>query len=264
MNEIIGLLPAAGRGSRLGPIPCSKEIMPLGFQRVQTSNGEEWQPVTTIATHLHSFKLAGVKQVALIVSKSKCDLMYYLGSGERYGLPIAYFFQENLSGMPIALDLPYLWLKQATVLFSMPDTVITPGEILRELVQCHRRRSADVTLGLFPTDAPEKFGMVELDANGHVIGFIDKPAHSDLKLMWGCAAWSPRFTNFLHDFTARLPATGNESVLSDVFQAALNNGLEICAKLFPTGRYHDIGLPESFQTAVYDFALRQAAIVQER
>ncbi len=62
MSELIGLLPAAGRGSRLGPIPCSKEIMPLGFQAQTTPDGTIWQPVTAIETHLRALKLAGARR----------------------------------------------------------------------------------------------------------------------------------------------------------------------------------------------------------
>ncbi|MFQ5399220.1 MAG: NDP-sugar synthase [Anaerolineae bacterium] len=261
MNKLVGLLPAAGRGSRLGVIPCSKEIMPLGFRShvPQDENGEVWHPVTTIEIHLRAFRAAGVERAAIIIGRSKSDIMRYLGRGRRYGLHLAYFYQERLRGMPFALDIPYSWIGQSTVLFSMPDTLITPYTSMQQLLKQHRYRHSDVTLGLFSTGTPERFGMVALEEDGRVVNFIDKPTSTtNLKYMWGYAAWSPRFTQFMHEYLLDLPPESPECVLSDVFMAALHHGLRIQPFLFEESRYHDIGTPESFQAAVYEMALQQA------
>ncbi|WP_420629796.1 nucleotidyltransferase family protein [Candidatus Leptofilum sp.] len=257
MNERIGLLPAAGRGSRLGPIPCSKEIMPLGFQS-PTSKEADWIPVTTIERHLQAFSLAQVQQVGIIVGNTKWDIVSYLGNGKRLNLSLAYFFQESLNGMPFALDLTYSWIKEATILFSMPDTLITPIDAMTKLVEHHETTKADVTLGLFETDTPKKFGMVELNDKREIIGFVDKPEKTDLSLMWGCAAWSPVFTRFMHQYLKDINLPGKEIVLSDLFLAALDKGLTF-EPLLVEGQYHDIGTPDSFQAAVYDLARQQIA-----
>ncbi len=255
----IGLLPAAGLGSRLGPIPCSKEIMPLGFRSAARPDGTvDWQPVTAIETHLEALRLAGAERAGIIISGAKPDIMRYLGHGERYGLPLVYLFQEQMRGMPFALDLAAPWLGEATVLFAMPDTLITPPDTMARLAGAHEAAAADVTLGLFATTTPQKFGMVVFDDAGHVAAFVDKPTSTDLTQMWGCAAWSGRFTSFMSRFLRQLPAGSAECVLSDVFQAALQAGLSFAAYARPGGHYHDIGTPASFQAAVYELALQQA------
>jgi glucose-1-phosphate thymidylyltransferase len=256
MRNLIGLFPAAGRGSRLGTIPCSKEIMPLGFQTSVTEDSN-WYPVTAIERHLHAFSLAQVERVGIIVGSTKWDIVRYLGNGERVNIPIAYFFQEQLYGMPFALDLAYLWVKDATVLFSMPDTLIAPLDAMAKLVAHHESKKADVTLGLFKTETPQKFGMVELDDVGKIVNFIDKPVKTDLTLMWGCAAWSPKFTRFIHQYLAKISIPRREVVLSDLFLAALAAGQVFEPFQIDNGHYHDIGTPESFQTAVYDLARQQ-------
>ena len=38
-REIIGVIPAAGRATRLGPLPCSKELFPVGFQNTDGNAG---------------------------------------------------------------------------------------------------------------------------------------------------------------------------------------------------------------------------------
>jgi glucose-1-phosphate thymidylyltransferase len=258
MPEIVGLLPAAGMGSRLGAIPCSKEIMPLGFQEQPTAGGMRQRPITTIETHLRALQLAGVARAVIAIGESKHDIVRYLGNGERYSLSIAYVYQQLLRGMPFALDLAAPWIGDATTLFAMPDTLITPVETAARLVQHHHYYSADLTLGLFPTNTPHKFGMVELDSDRHVVNLIDKPAQTDLLFMWGLAVWEPRFTRFMSSFLAQSQPHNSELVLNTVFLSAMHSGLSIQAHILDGSHYADIGTPEDFQAVVSGLALRQA------
>ncbi len=262
MKELVGLLPAAGRGSRLGAIPCSKEIMPLGFQLDAFAEDKQWRPITAIETHLHALKLAGVERVVIIVSESKHDIVRYIGNGERYGLSVAYLYQQQLSGMPFALDLAAAWLHNATTLFSMPDTLVEPVNISTRLVQHHQQSQADVTLGLFETTTPHKFGMVRFDQDGNAVAFVDKPRQTDLSYMWGLAVWSPAFRQFMSRFLVQRRTATSEVVLSDVFQAALDYGLRIQTLVLEHAHYHDIGTPEDFQAVVYQLAVRRSTALK--
>lgn len=254
----MGLLPAAGQGSRLGPIPCSKEIMPLGFQMQATPSGPRWQPVTALETHLHALQLAGATRAALIIRDIKYDIVRYIGDGATYGLAISYLYQHQPRGMPFALDLAAPWIGTAHTLFSMPDTLLTPPDTSARVAATHRDQQPDVTLGLFPTTTPHKFGMVAFDAAGQICGFVDKPTQTNLHLMWGLAAWSPRFTHFLAAYLQDLLPSDRECVLSDVFAAALAADLSFTGVVLEQARYRDIGTPEDFQLVVYELAHEQA------
>ncbi|WP_129629195.1 nucleotidyltransferase family protein [Candidatus Oscillochloris fontis] len=256
MNDLIGLLPAAGRGSRLGPIPCSKEIMPLGFRPTQTTS-LAWHPVTAMELHLHALRQAGARRAVVIISESKADIVRYIGDGSRYGVAVAYVYQQQLQGLPFALSLARDWIGSSTTLFSMPDTLITPPETMARVSAFHQRHGVDVTLGLFSTTTPHKFGMVEQDDQGRLVYFIEKPAQSNLHLMWGMAAWSPRFTEFLTAHLADQPPQDTEYVMSGVFNAALKAGLTIQGIPLLEAHYHDIGTPEDFQSGVLRLALEQ-------
>jgi glucose-1-phosphate thymidylyltransferase len=259
VSDLIGLLPAAGRGSRLGVIPCSKEIMPLGFQLQDGAAPGRWQPVTAIETHLQGLRLAGAERAVVIVSESKADIMRYIGDGQRYGLSIGYLYQQRLSGMPFALDLAAPWVGAATTVFAMPDTILTPSDTIARLVRQHRSQAADVTLGLFETSTPHKFGMVDLAEDGSIRRFVDKPAQTNLNMMWGLAVWSPAFTQYMRAYLGSVARVDSEIVLSDVFQAALDDGLTFQGMCIAGARYQDIGTPEDFQTVVYELAGRQAS-----
>ncbi|MEZ5740571.1 MAG: hypothetical protein R3E68_14700 [Burkholderiaceae bacterium] len=41
----------------------------------------------------------------IILGPGKNDIMEYLGGGQRFGMDLSYVFQEELRGMPFALDL---------------------------------------------------------------------------------------------------------------------------------------------------------------
>ncbi len=260
MSELIGILPAAGRGSRLGPIPSSKEVMPLGFDPdhpVAEGQGG-WRPFTTIESHLDGFKRAGIQKVVIILGSNKQDIMEYLGGGARYGLSISYLFQEELRGMPFALNLAHPWASNATTVFTMPDTLIEPNDATARLLHSHQGAGADLSLGLFETNNPAKFGMVELDADNRIIRFDDKPKQTSLHLMWGLAVWSPVFAEFMNERLAKIARGGNETVLSDIFAGALEAGLHVQGVELRGATYNDIGTPEEFQLVVRKLALRAA------
>ena len=256
MTELIGVLPAAGRGSRLGPIPCSKEVMPLGFQPSDHAP-VAWRPVTAIETNLIALHLAGARRVVTIISETKADVVRYVGDGRRYDLDVAYVYQQQLRGMPFALNLARPWVGQATTIFAMPDTLITPIDTMARLAADHQRHGAEVTLGLFTTNTPHRFGMVALDAHGRVVRSEEKPKQSDMTLMWGLAAWSPRFADFLATYLAEYQDHDQEALLGSVFRAALEMGFLIRGLVLEGASYHDIGTPGDFQSAVRGLALGQ-------
>ena len=158
--------------------------------------------------------------------------------------------------MPFALDLAHVWSADATTVFTMPDTLVEPLNSTARLLQSHLHAGADLTLGLFETDNPSKFGMVETDADGRVLSFVDKPRTTDLRLMWGLAVWSPVFANFMHDRLGAIPENAKETVLSDIFEMALHAGMHVQGVELNGAVYNDIGTPEEFQRVVHKLAAR--------
>jgi glucose-1-phosphate thymidylyltransferase len=158
--------------------------------------------------------------------------------------------------MPYALDLVPPWLKgYEIVLMGMPDTIFEPRNAFKRLLAAHQAWDADLTLGLFKTESPQKFGMIGLDAHYNVVEHVDKPHTTHLKWLWGIACWGPRFTTLLHEVLetqgpdiAKL--NGREVVLGDIFDVALRSGLHVKGLPFEDGRYIDIGTYEDLQQAV--------------
>jgi glucose-1-phosphate thymidylyltransferase len=238
MEKLIGLIPAAGQARRLTPLPCSKELIPVGF--FKDAQGLHPKPVGIYL--LERLTEAGIRQAFMIVSKEKSDIQRYYGNGDEFGISIAYLIQENPKGMPNALDLAYSWTKGATVVFGMPDTIFNPHDAFVKLLENHFQKKADVTLGLFPTQKPERFGMVSYAGEDQFIFTIDKPKISSLRFMWGMGCWSYKFTEFLHQYLNQKESIPEkEVVLGDIFQAAHEAGILIKVVPFLQGEYVDIG-----------------------
>jgi glucose-1-phosphate thymidylyltransferase len=254
MAGLVGLVPAAGQASRLAPLTCSKEIFPVGFRDAPTGSGTEPKPKPIALYVMESMAQAGAERVMLIVSRDKWDIPRYFGGGSEFGMRLSYLVQEGLAGMPFALDTARPWLRDETVLFGMPDTIFEPRDAFRQMLAEHRRTGACVTLGLFPTAKPERFGMVAFDSARRLLYTIDKPAQSDLEYMWGIGCWEPGFTEFMGAYLQTHERPAKEIVLADIFQAALQARFDMRVVPFAAGEYVDIGTPADLAQAVRRFA----------
>ena len=238
-TELIGLVPAAGKGLRLG-LPYPKELYPI----IQDNR---YKPV---AQHvIENLVAAGARHVVMVVNETKHQLIGYFGSGKRFDCHLSYVFQEHVTagikasgGLAEALDAAYHLTRGKDVLFGMADTIVQPVEAFRSAFagDCS---GADVVLGLFDTDHPEKFGMVQLDARRRVERVIDKPERTGLRTMWGFILWRPRFGEFLHEQLTRSVGIDFAGVLN----AAIDEGLMVMGAHVEGGVYIDVGTYEEIQ-----------------
>lgn len=255
---IVGLIPAAGRGKRLAPLPFPKELYPIGYQKFEQGGKLQIRPKVISQYLVEHLINAGAKKIIIVLGPGKSDIMEYYGDGNRFGVEIAYAFQGEAGGMPFALNLAYPWLtEEDEILFGMSDTIIEPVNAFKNLYQTHKAKGADLTLGLFATAQFNKFGMVELDqSQSKILHTIDKPAQSDLKYMWGNAAWNFRFGKFLKDFLKDKDGKETEVVFGDVINAAIKANLKVCGHLQESGNYIDVGTVEDLDRALKLFHLK--------
>ena len=78
--------------------------------------------------------------------------------------------------------------------------------------------------------------MVRLDG-ARVLEIVDNPKLTDLKLMWGCILWRPRFTEFLHHAIQQRQLTD----FAEIMNEAILSGLRFRGVLIPSGNYIDLG-----------------------
>ena len=179
---IIGLIPAAGKGSRLSPLPFSKELYPIGYQDLEIDGVLKKRPKVVSQYLINHMVEAGAEKIFITLGPSKNDIMEYFGSGSKHGVEIVYNFRSEAKDMPFALDLSHSFIgKDDIVIFGMSDTIIEPEGSFCPLMETHQKANADLTLGLFRTQNPSKFGMVDINnSNYEVKTTIDKPKETDL------------------------------------------------------------------------------------
>lgn len=263
--KAVALIPAAGHGTRLSPLPMSKELFPIGF--TEKIAGSERSTYPKVACHylLDGLRAAGITEGFFILRPPKWDIPNYFGDGSAFGMRLAYLTVHVPFGVPFSLDQAYPFIKQSIVALGFPDILVSPEGAYRTLWSRLVEGNADVVLGLFPTDEPDKVGVVDLDSDGRVVGIYEKSNLMHLPYMWAIAVWRPSFTNFLHELVElqlktligvqpihnldELPAY-RELPIGDVMHSAIRNGMRIEAEVFPGGHYIDIGTPENLIKAI--------------
>ena len=237
-EELIGLVPAAGKGVRLG-LPYPKELYPV-------IRDNHYKPIAQFV--LNNLTTAGLRHVVFVINETKHQLIGYFGNGERFGCNISYVVQEandgpgasTSPGLAHALDSAYHLTRGKTVFFGMADTIMQPKEEVFKRAYESVPADTDVILALFTTERPEKFGMVRLAEDRRVIEIVDKPRKTELTEMWGCIIWRPRFTDYLHDCVTRQGISDFARIMND----AMSGGMAFRGVHMQGGTYIDLGTYE--------------------
>lgn len=251
LNKLVGIIPAAGSGTRLFPYNAGKELLPVGSQHITVNSKIEERPKIVSQYIIEAMAKAGVKHIIIVTHPAKHSLMGLHLDGSQYGVHISYIVQHPPS-MAHSIDLAYEWIKSSTVVMGMPDTIVAPNNAIEQLVKYHREGTTELSLGLFPTNNPRKFGMVKTDRDSNIIYHEDKPTLTDATTMWGLAAWEPSFTQTLHKSLQQPWQSDKEMALGDVFDIMLAQG-KTC-KAFPIfdGKYYDIGTYDDYKRAILE------------
>ena len=263
---VVALVPAAGSAKRIAPLPCSKELFPIGFQRDDTA-----EPQAKVVSQylLEKFRIAGITRAFLILRSGKWDIPAYYGDGAMVGIALAYLVVGETRGPPDTLDGAYAFVRERTIAFGFPDMLFGPDDVFARLLRRLEETNADVVLGLYPAHNCRLMDMVDVTDDGVVRSIVLKPERTDLRYAWICAVWAPAFTELMHDFVAneRKAADRRQTTYADVdaqgdlpfgmvIKTALHSGLRVWGVTFPEESYIDIGTPADLVRAAAACRLR--------
>ena len=170
-----GIIPAAGRGSRIQPLAFSKELLPVGSR---IAEGME-RPCAVSEFLVERMVKAGADKLCFVISPGKSDILEYFGA--EYGsAAIAYAVQDNAAGLCDAVfhATPFVRADEP-VLVGLPDTVWFPDDALAALPD-------DVlSFLLFPVERPEFFDAVVMDSDNRVREIQVKQKDAASNWIWG-------------------------------------------------------------------------------
>jgi len=170
-----GIVPAAGRGSRIQPLAFSKELLPVGSR---TDTGIE-RPCAVSEYLLERMILGGADKICFVISPGKSDIMQYFGAS--FGsTPIVYVVQPQPAGLCDAVFRADPVINgDDHVVVGLPDTVWFPETGLAALPD-------DVlSFLLFPVERPEFFDAVVLDGDDRVQEIQVKQRDAASNWIWG-------------------------------------------------------------------------------
>ena len=247
-REIIGVIPAGGLATRLGPLPCSKEIYPLTL-----GESREGRPKAICNFLLEKMRLAGVTKAYIIVREGKWDIPAYLRDGKMLGMNIAYLVMDVPFGVPFTIDQAFPFVQEANIAFGFPDIFIETNDVFTKPSARLAYNDCDVVLALFPSNRPDKADMVDFGADGKIKDIIIKQSQSNLPFTWGAAVWTPVFTRFMHSYVATEAGSRaenqNELFIGEVVRAAIIEGLRVETVQVSDKPFLDIGTPEDLLRA---------------
>lgn len=241
-EQMVGLIPAAGKARRLGSLPMSKELYPAGYNEMQ-------QPKAVLSYLMDAFTTGGIHRCHIVIRAEKTDIPSYLKSGKQHGMHISYNITEDPRGVPFTIDEAFPFIAQNVVAFGFPDILFTPKEAFRIMQsQIIKDHAADLILGVFPVEDAGKWDMVAFDKSRTVQDIIIKDPAADLRYAWINAMWKPAFSKFLHNYVSTKGADFQREIfIGEVIRAAISQGLKVEAIPFDEGRCLDIGTLEGIK-----------------
>jgi glucose-1-phosphate thymidylyltransferase len=268
-EEIVGLIPAGGQATRLSPLPCSKELVPIGWQADEMG---KMSPKVVSHFLLDKYKKAGIRKTYFILRKGKWDIPQYYGDGAMVDMDLAYLIMNLPHGHPFTLDQAFPFIKNNLVAFGYPDVLFEPEDAFSHLIRKQAETKASVVLGIFPIRPDQRWKDILSFGENRKIQTIalSEPSAADQRVGWSIALWTPEFSLFMHKFLLetvkqnRFTASdGKEYTMNHVLQAALDKGLSMEAVVFDSGFVLVVGTPVDLFAAKRE-QLASAKIAMEK
>lgn len=240
---MIGLFPAAGKGTRLGlPAGQSKEVLEISPGR---HAGD---------CLLQAYADAGLDAAVVLHREGKEDIAEHYQGHPIDGLPIRYLKVGSTPSTLHTLQAALENIPREAVALGFPDIQFNAPDAFVQLRRALENSTAEIVLGLFSTDRPDKVDMVDCDDNGTVRAIVIKPETTELKYSWVLAVWRPRFTEWLRDNLETLKQSHpGELFVGHALQAVMAEGWEVQSLTFENAKLLDIGTHDDLERAAHFF-----------
>ena len=161
-----GIILAGGAGTRLHPITMSlsKQLLPV-YDKPMI-----YYPLATLMS-------AGIREFLIITTpRDQVAFRDLLGGGEKWGVQFAYAVQAEPNGIAQALIIAEAFLAGAPSALILGDNIFYGANLSELLLSASGRVKGATVFGYYVHD-PERYGVVQFDAQGKVVDLLEKPAN---------------------------------------------------------------------------------------
>lgn len=163
-NETKGIILAGGTGSRLHPltISVSKQVLPVYDQPMI------YYPLSTLMQ-------SGIRDILIITTPHDQEIFKaLLGDGSSWGINLSYAQQPKPEGLAQAFIIGEEFVGSSRVCLILGDNIFY-GQSVEQKLRVAIDSSRGATIFGYYVNDPDRYGVVELDSEGQVIGLEEKP-----------------------------------------------------------------------------------------
>jgi glucose-1-phosphate thymidylyltransferase len=206
-----GIILAGGSGTRLYPltVALSKQLLPVYDKPM-------------IYYPLSALMMADIRDILIITTPhDQPQFTQLLGDGHRLGIRLSYAIQDEPRGLAEAFIIGRDFVGDDRVALILGDNIFY-GHGLPELLSSAIARPSGATIFAYVVSDPERYGVVEIDAQGLAVSIAEKPVAPKSNL---AVTGYYFYDNSVLDIAAGLkPSPRGELEITDVNLAYLQRG----------------------------------------
>jgi NDP-sugar pyrophosphorylase family protein len=232
------LILAGGKGTRLRPLTVytPKPVVPVVNRPF-------------LLYQIDILRAAGVKNITLSLSYQPDKIEHILGNGAEFDVNLRYITEPSPMGTGGAYKFAAEALGETTIVFN--GDILTNLDIAK-LIEFHNAKKAAATLAVVPVDDVSRYGVIDVDVDGRIKRFIEKPKGEELASLAintvnaGIYVLEPEILGLIATGAAR-------SFEYEVFPDILDRELPFFGFNMSGSYWRDIGTPENYLSAHHDF-----------